>query len=92
MAASRTEDVVGDGVTHIRRVSGPTTFEEWCPCWRVWGNCLKILMASTAGPLDEYEKNQKVLDQQNPGMYPILAQSDFICRFEKWGEYRDDID
>ena len=92
LVASRVQDVVINGVTRKIRVSGPTTFEEWCPCWRVWGNCLKILQAATSGPLDEYEKNQKVLGQQNQGMYPILAQADFICRFEKWGEYRDDIE
>ena len=91
LIASRIEDVIIDGTTHKRRVTGPTTFAEWCPCWRVWGNCLKILKASTPGPLDEYEKLQKELDQQNPGKYSILAQADFICRFERWGHYRDEI-
>ena len=92
MLASRLEDVVVQGVVVKRRVNGPTSLREWTTCWKIFGNCCLALKACRKGPLDEYEKKIRELDALLPGRFSIILHADFVNRYEKWPDYREEIE
>ena len=64
---------------------------EWLPCWKILGNCLEILEACASGPIDEYAKRMTELNALLPGRFSIILHADFVNRYEKWGDYKEEI-
>ena len=88
---SHVDDVLVDGVWVKRRFTGPSTIVELEACWRVFGTCMKALKASLPAPLEKYIGNLKRLNALHPDRFGILSQANYLCMFEEWPVYRQQV-
>ena len=74
-------------------LTGPSNFEAWRACWRVFRTAMLLLGASLPGPLDEYEENIRVLSNSyGTKAWGLISHADEVMRSEQWGRLRGSIE
>ena len=89
---ANTADVVVGGERKRRRVKGPSRFNEWRPCWRIFRTSLLALDACPPGPIDAYERRIETLNMTFPHHWYITAFAEETNRMEEWPFYRQQIE
>ena len=71
-----------------KQLAGPTNWNAWRSCWRVFRTAMLILKGSPPGPLDEYEECIRKLAADHPDQWGMVLYAEDIMRAEYWERHR----
>ena len=78
----RTVFPLGDGSYLTKELPGPSTFQAWLGCWRVFKSAALMLNICTLASLTSYERFVERLTTQWPMCWGLIAQADDKMRAE----------
>lgn len=84
----RTVFPLGDGSYLTKELPGPSTFQAWLGCWRVFKSAALMLNICTLASLTNYERFIERLTTQWPMCWGLIAQADDKMRAEGFERLR----
>ena len=73
-----------DGQLQTRMLRGPSSFDQWCECWKVFRSSLIMLGACKLATLDAYEEDIIQLMTLFPSCWHTMSTVDELLRSEPW--------
>ena len=74
---------LGDGSFVVKELPGPTNFQNWLLCWRVFKTAALSIGCVSLAALQLYERNFEKLVTQWPKAWGLLVQADDKARGER---------
>ena len=81
-----------DGALKTRHLRGPSDFDAWSGCWKVFRAAMVMLGAASPQSLDDYHDGIKQLCQLFPRHWGVIFCADEILRGEMWDSIADDLE
>ena len=81
-----------EGELRTKTIQGPSSFDQWRRCWRVFRNLAVKLKLSKPGPLDAYEEGIRQLAQSFPNHWGLLVVVEDHMRSERWATIREELE
>ena len=91
MMCCRAQIFVGSELV-TKTVQGPSNFEQWRRCWKVFRGIALKLKFSKPGPIDDYEEGFRQLAHSFPDHWGHLVVIEDHMRSERWGVIRSRLE
>ena len=80
-----------DSELKTRQITGPSNYEAWLCCWRVFRAAMIMLEAASPATLDRYADGIRDLSRIHPQAWGIIFVADELNRYERWDTIMEDL-
>ena len=81
-----------DGSWLAKEIPGPTNYQPWLYCWRVFRVACLMLKVAHEMPLDRYQQKIEKLATQWPTAWHLVCLAEDKCRFEHFNRLKSRIE
>ena len=81
-----------DGSWLAKEIPGPSNFQAWLHCWRVFRVARLMLKVAHVMPLDRYQRKIEKLAMQWPTAWHLVCLAEDKCRFEHFNRLKSRIE
>ena len=81
-----------DGSWLAKEIPGPSNFQAWLYCWRVFRVACLMLKVAHVMPLDRYQRKIEKLAMQWPTAWHLVCLAEDKCRFEHFNRLKSRIE
>ena len=81
-----------DGRLETRIVKGPSDYDHWAACWRVFRSAMIMLGEASPQVLDDYAEGIRQLATLFPRDWGVIAVADEVLRSEQWGITQEELE